>query len=152
MASLKEATAEIKERLEDKHRSLITDGTIKQLIFGKKNKGKLELPNLKIVLGDAQRVNESLGSIGNRSEYKADLVLISTVKNTDDPWLGDVEALDILTKSLNIILADRHLGIPDIVSRIEDNSIKIDPDSWNDKVTLYKRGSVLNLNFIVDNY
>ena len=117
----------------------------------KKSRGKIRLPAIKIVIGDATLDTTTIGATSNRTLYKMDLILISTVKNTLDPYQGDLDALNIISQVQNILLYNRHLNIPSIVHSVEDNIIKQDPQSWNEKTTLYRRGTIFQVSFIVDN-
>jgi hypothetical protein len=146
-----EVFRDIRKNLEFLLQPLVDEGLIEELVFGKKSRGKVLLPNLKIVFGDATRDTTTLGAIGNRTLYKMDLILISTVKNTLDPYQGDLDALNIISQAQNILLGNRHLNIPSIVHSVEDNIIKQDPQSWNEKITLYRRGTIFQVSFIVNN-
>jgi hypothetical protein len=151
MATILTAINNIQEQLKMLLNYLKNEGLVKELIFGKKSRGKNKLPNLKIVMGDATRDTSTIGSIGNRTMYTMDLILISTVKNIEDPFQGDLDALNIISEAQTILLNHRHLDIPEIVSSVEDSVIKQDPQSWNEKITLYRRGTILKISFIVDN-
>lgn len=151
MSGLLEIMDNIQENLQLLLQPLIDECLVKGLVFGKKGRGKLELPNLKIIFGDATRDSTTIGATSNRTLYKMDLILISTVKNTLDPYQGDLDALNIISQAQNILLHNRHLNIPSIVHSVEDNIIKQDPQSWNEKTTLYRRGTIFQVSFIVDN-
>jgi hypothetical protein len=151
MPNILEAITSIQEQLKLLLTPLVDTGLVEELVFGKKSRGKIRLPNLKIVFGDATRDSTTLGAVGNKSMYQMDLILISTVKNLEDSYQGDLDALNIISQAQTILLRNRHLNIPQIVHSVEDNVIKQDPQSWSDKITLYRRGTVFQLNFIVEN-
>jgi hypothetical protein len=151
MTNILTAIKKIQTQLNILLKPLKNEGLVEELVFGKKTRGKTVLPNLKIVFGDANRDTSTIGSIGNRTMYTMDLILISTVKNITNPYQGDLDALNIISRAQNILLNNRHLNIPNIVSSVEDSVIKQDPQSWNEKITLYRRGTILKISFIVDN-
>lgn len=148
MSGILSVMEKIQENLQLLLQPLVDDGLVKELVFGKKGRGKLELPVLKIIFGDATRDSTTLGAVGNKTMYKMDLVLISMVKNLENPYQGDLDALNIVGHAHNILLGNRHLNIPNIVLNVEGNVIKQDPQSWEEKVTLYRRGTVFQLTFM----
>jgi hypothetical protein len=150
MPGILEVMKSIQENLKLILQPLIDEDLVKELVFGKKSRGKLELPTLIIIFGDATCDSNTLGAAGNKTMYQMDLILMSMVKNLENPYQGDLDALNIIGRAHSILSGNRHLNMPNIVLNITGNVIKQDPHSWDDKVTLYRRGTIFQLTFVIN--
>jgi hypothetical protein len=73
------------------------------------------------------------------------------VKELESPQQGFRDARAILSDARGYLLADRQFGLPNIVRKVDSTNIKTVPYPMGKKMSLYGAGTVLNINFIINN-
>jgi len=149
MTDLENAIDAIDIQLDSILNPLVLDEIITTIAYGTKWREKPDPPFLQTVY-DTADINET-GSTGRREYWNQPIKVGSTVKNTDDPKEGFREARRIVSKARNLLLAERQLGIPEIVRTVESSKIVTVPFPFGGKTSLYGAGTTLNIFFMIDN-
>lgn len=152
MTDLETALNSIDEELIGLLSPLIETGDITELVFGVKSRNTPTPPFIRIAyLKDAKCDNTTIGSIGNREEWNQPIHIGSTVKEIDSPEQGFRDARALISKARTQILNNRQLNIPEIVRKIDSDTIQTVPYPFGKKMNLYGAGTILNINFVINN-
>ncbi len=141
----------ISDSIETSLTTMVTDGTVEEVIFGTKTRGTINYPNLQFKFDIMKIDMTTMGSIGNIEAWKVPVRIAAIVKEVNDPQDGMITAAGIISTARNLLLVDRQLGIPTVVRKVDSKEIEIIPYPLNKKKTLYGAGTILEVLFIITN-
>ena len=131
---------------------MITNGDITEIVIGTKDRKAPKPPYIRIAyIKPATCENTTMGTIGNKESWIQPIHIGSVVRELDEPYAGFGEARELISIARGYLLADRQLGVPDTVRTVNSTEIVTVPYPIGKKMTLYGAGTVLNVNFIVNN-
>jgi len=130
---------------------MIADSQIKSIEQGAKTRGAPEMPHLKLFFGPIIVDNTTMGSIGNKESWIAEVRLISNVKELDEPKDGFISAVTLISNARKLLMAQRQLGLETIVRRVDSKSIDLVPFGYGQKGTVYSAGAIFRVVFVIDN-
>jgi hypothetical protein len=131
---------------------MITNQDITEIVFGTKDRKAPTPPYIRIAyIEDAKCDNTTIGTASNREEWNQPIHIGSVVKELDNPQTGFQEARSLISIARGYLLQNRQFGLPNIVRKVDSSTIKTVPYPFDKKRTLYGAGTILNINFIINN-
>jgi hypothetical protein len=150
MTDLSTAFDSIHTALETLLTPMITNNTINQIKLGGKQREKINPPSLGIIPLPMDTLQTSIGS-GKRETWTYPIRLRGLYKELTTPQDGFSGALNIVSEARNLILAERQLGIPATVRKVDSTKIEVIPFPVGKKSSLYAADAYFNIYYIIDN-
>lgn len=151
MTDLSDAYTGINTQIRATVDTLLTEGVVNEIVFNGKQKGGVNPPSLGIISEDIDIDDTMMGGSGTREAWSYQVRIRSLVKSHEDPILAMTEAVDILSEARNLILADRRLGLPEIVIKIDSSKVRPIPFPIGKKTSLYAADCYFNILFYINN-